>query len=215
MNGNGSSNGNKRATPMARSADLDVAVLFPTKFLKCEDLKGKHVTVTITSGKVEEVPMTNGKKENKVVFTMAGTQKLWIVGKTNALAMSILLSSSNKLIDAIGKRVTLCPDITTYGREEMPCVRVFGSPDALPGRADIYARAWKGNRKSGTEFAGRLKHGLAQALLNRDDVPPVAEPEDIEEGVGHDPDDMFADSAPNPDVGGDDATSPTTGAVPS
>ena len=41
--------------------DFDVAVLFPSQFLKCEDLRGRNVTVTIDSIERESVPMSNGK----------------------------------------------------------------------------------------------------------------------------------------------------------
>lgn len=155
--------------------DLTLSVMFPSNYLACPDLKGRHVTITISGVSVDEVPMTGGKKSRKCVVCMAKTPKKLIVGKTNGYALGVLVSPHAR--EWIGKRITLCPDVDMFGGKQVPAIRIAGSPDAAPERAAAYASAWRGERQGG-RLCGRLKRALG--LLELGVAPPV-EPEEHEE----------------------------------
>ena len=119
--------------------DLTIGVMYPSAFLKCEDLRGAQCTVTITEVVMTDVPMAGGKSERCVVASMKGTKKQWIVGKTNGYALAVLLGPDGHVW--VGRRVTLCPDTDRLGGTRVPCVRVAGSPDASEPRSAAYAEA--------------------------------------------------------------------------
>jgi hypothetical protein len=66
--------------------------MFPSRFLKCDDLQGRKVTVTIADVNLEEVMMVGGSHEKKVVLQLAKTPKLLIAGRTNGFSIALLLS---------------------------------------------------------------------------------------------------------------------------
>ena len=161
--------------------ELTLGVMYPSKYLKASDLLGRQFELKIRSVGLEDVVMTNGRKERKLVLSFEKTTKLLIAGKTNGYALGVLIGSRAK--DWEGKRVVLCADVDVLGRDgDVPCVRIVSSPDAPPARAEAYARAWRGERKRG-KLVARLK-----AALNR--LEPIAapaveepEPEQIDEST--------------------------------
>lgn len=156
-------------------ANLDVSVLYPSEYVKADDLKNKPVLVTITKIVRDKVPMSGGVTEACTVVHFKGTDKKLIAGKTNGYALAVLFGSD--LSCAVGKRVTLTPDTDTFGKDRVPCIRILGSPDAPEDRAAAYARAWRGKRERGA-LVSRLKRVLA--TLSHVTPPPVDE---IEENV--------------------------------
>ena len=166
---------------MSTKADLTIGVMYPSKYLACEDLKGKTVTVAISSTSIDAVVMTGGAREMRPVLTLQNPksgeliQKQLIAGKTNAFAIALLLGS--RAADWSGKRIALCPDVDLFGKESVPCIRVAGSPDATPERAEAYAKAWKGERKRGALVA-RLNRGstLPPSRMRAATYSPTAGP---------------------------------------
>lgn len=182
---------------MNARGDLTIGVLYPSEFLKAEDLKDRPVTVTIAGVSHEGVPMSGGKTERKVVLRFEKTNKKMIAGKTNGYALALLLCPSMNLRECVGKRVTLCPDIDRFGGQRVPAIRIAGSPDAHPDRADAYARAWKGKREGGA-LVGRIKRALglfavtaAPPIEPEDAPPPEREPES--DATDAAPDELFGD----------------------
>lgn len=175
------------------NSDMTLSVMFPSKYLKCSDLQGRNVPITISKVTIEDVPMTGGKKERKCVLSLAKTKKQLVIGKTNGYALGVLISSNAKTWE--GKKITLCPDVTMFGKKKMPCIRIIGSSDAPPERAAAYARAWIGDRMGG-ELVSRLKRELGLLELNGVPVTEKAALEPMESPVGDDPSepDMFADA---------------------
>lgn len=157
--------------------DMDLSVLFPSEYLKCDDLKGKQVTVTISRVVNDLVQMSGGKKQKKLVLHLEKTHKKIIVGKTNSWSLGLLISTNAR--DWAGKRMTLTPDVDIFGGVEVPCIRIVGSPDAQPERAAAYARAWRGNRKRG-DLVARVKKEIS--LLSVGTAPPVEEEEAVVDG---------------------------------
>jgi hypothetical protein len=100
-----------------------VDLLYPGKYLKAADLRGKDVTVTISDIEPRhELQSTNGKKEKKPVVHMAGKEKLWIMNKTNAKTIAGIYG--NEVTAWIGNRVILFPTTVQAGGQTHDCIRV-------------------------------------------------------------------------------------------
>ncbi len=193
---------------MADHDELAMGVLYPSEFLKAADLKGKQVTVTVTRVERKPVPMSGGRKGDCVLIHLAKTAKKIICGKTNGYALALLLSpdaSNASGRDWVGRRITLVSDLDEMNKQEVASIRIAGSPDAAPERADAYAKAWRGKRKGG-DLCRRLKASLAVTAA-RGYVPPIDhEPPPPQEPIDPGPvppeDDLFRDdddpSAPTP-----------------
>jgi hypothetical protein len=113
-----------------------VDLLFPSKYLKAADLRGKDVTVTIRDIDPRgELQMRNGAKEHKPIVTFNGTEKLWVMNKTNA--QSIAKVYGPEIMQWIGKRVTLYPTRVQCGRNEVDAIRVRErAPNAKAARIE-------------------------------------------------------------------------------
>jgi hypothetical protein len=66
---------------------MKISDIFPSKYLKAEDLEGANVTVTIEQVNREEV---GPKKESKLVISFANTLKKMVLNKTNAATIAKL-----------------------------------------------------------------------------------------------------------------------------
>jgi hypothetical protein len=142
----------------------DISCLHPSKYLSCDDLKGRTITVKIASVDMEPVQMSDGSEEVKPVIRFEKANKAFIGGKTNDYSIAVLLS--RKPLDWVGKRITLMPGTTTFGRDIKPCIRIAGSPDASPERAKAFdqARARTAQvdiKKQAKRFVAELKSALA------------------------------------------------------
>lgn len=104
---------------------MDYETLFPGRFIKAVDLKGKDVTLTIVSIAAEEI---DGK--TKAVITFEGTKKQLVLNRTNAEAVKLMFGRETN--DWLGKRVTIYPAVIQDafgGGGDIPATRVRGSPD--------------------------------------------------------------------------------------
>ena len=189
-------------------AELTMSVMFPSEFLACPDLKGKTPTVTITNVSMDMVQMEAGGKEQKPVLRFHGTKKKLLCGKTNGHALALLFGDAAE--NWLGKKIVLCPDVTTFGKkdgsDDRGCIRILSSPDATKERSEAYAKAWRGDRKGGA-LASRLKRARALLSATGAGVPPVtpvdpeyAERQAAEESgdasVSVEPDMFASDDAP-------------------
>lgn len=104
--------------------------LFPSKFLKYDDLQGKRVVVTITEAKVGEY---NGKPTVELRFK--GTDKQFSASRINCMAIAEAVGSTDT-DDWIGKRVTLFPTKIEVAGQWKPCVRVDPVPPPPPANAN-------------------------------------------------------------------------------
>lgn len=96
--------------------------LYPGRFLKAADLKGKKVTLTLADVDLEELEGDDGKK-TKCIISFQGKQKKLVACKTNGLCIKEMFGKD--IANWIGKRVTMFEDV--WNGE--PCLRVWGSPD--------------------------------------------------------------------------------------
>jgi hypothetical protein len=108
---------------------VDWDELYPGRFIKCADLKGKNVTLTIASVDLEELEGDKGK-QIKGVVGFDKTEKQLALNKTNGICLKEMFGK--KVQGWVGKRVTLMPSM--WNGDE--AIRVYGSPD-LPESKDI------------------------------------------------------------------------------
>jgi len=96
--------------------------LFPGRFIKAADLKGKKVTLTLADVELEDLEGDDGKK-TKCIISFDRTPKKLVACKTNGLCLKEMFGK--EIANWIGKRITLFED--SWNGE--PCLRVWGSPD--------------------------------------------------------------------------------------
>lgn len=101
---------------------VDWDELYPGRFLKAADLKGKKVTLKIAGVKLEELIGDKGPQV-KGLISFDRTEKQLALNKTNGICLKDMFGK--KVQEWIGKRVTLFP--TQYNDDD--CIRVWGSPD--------------------------------------------------------------------------------------
>ena len=103
----------------AKPVDWDE--LYPGRFIKAVDLKGKKVSLRISDVTLEELIGDKGP-QIKGLISFEKTEKMLALNKTNGTLIKAMFGS--KLGAWRGKRITLFED--TWDGE--PCIRVWGSP---------------------------------------------------------------------------------------
>lgn len=101
---------------------VDWDELYPGRFIKAGDFKGKPVTLTISAVRVEELEGDTGKKM-KGILSFQKTDKSLALNKTNGLLLKAMFGRSVQ--DWVGKRVTF--HAAVWNGE--PAIRVYGSPE--------------------------------------------------------------------------------------
>jgi hypothetical protein len=96
--------------------------MYPGRFLKVGELKGKHVTLKIADVDLEELVGDKGA-QTKGVISFEKTPKKLALNKTNGICLREMFG--RKLQEWVGKRVTLFP--SQWNGED--CIRIWGSPD--------------------------------------------------------------------------------------
>lgn len=102
----------------------DFDELYPGRFIKAGDLKGRDVNLTITKVHVEE--LEGSKKQSKGVISFRETPKELVLNRTNGECIKALFG--RKLADWIGKRITIYPAAIQSDLADL-AIRVRGSPD--------------------------------------------------------------------------------------
>ncbi len=104
----------------AKPVDFDE--LYPGRFLKAGDFKGKNVTLKISAVALDELEGDKGKQV-KGIISFEKTEKQWALNKTNGICLRALFG--RKVQEWVGKRVTLFAG--TWNGDI--AIRVFGSPE--------------------------------------------------------------------------------------
>lgn len=101
----------------------DVRAMYDKEFLFHYDLDGRDVTVQIERVKPGELTGEGGKKSKKPI--------VYFRGKTKGLALCITnvriigeMYGTFKADEWVGKWITLYPTTTTFGRNQVDCIRV-------------------------------------------------------------------------------------------
>ena len=102
---------------------LDYDALFPGRFIKAGDFKGKDVTLEIANVRIEDLPNDAGGNKVKGIIAFKGAKKEWVLNRTNGEALKAMWGRDTG--DWIGKHVTLYP--AQFNGDL--AIRVKGSPD--------------------------------------------------------------------------------------
>ena len=101
--------------------------MYPGRFLKADMLKGKKVTVTITGIEGEDLIGENNKAKSEWIVRIKERPLQLVLNKTNAFCLYRMFGGDPH--SWIGRRVTIYPTTTKFGRDTLDCIRVWGSPD--------------------------------------------------------------------------------------
>lgn len=101
---------------------VDWDEMYPSRFIKASEFKGKQVTLTITAVD-QEILVGDKGKQKKGVISFKQTDKQWAINRTNGVCVKAMFG--DKVQQWVGKRVTLFPGM----HDGEPCIRVWGSPD--------------------------------------------------------------------------------------
>ncbi len=100
-----------------------VDLLFPSKYAKAADLRGKNVPVVIDRIiPREKLMMQGGKSDQKPVIYLRGKEKGWILNKTNARAIAKIYGP--EVMNWIGKTVVIMSAEVEARGEMVEAIRV-------------------------------------------------------------------------------------------
>jgi hypothetical protein len=108
---------------MAKEKPVDWDELYPNRFLKAGELKGRRITMTIADVDTDLLVSDDGKEKIKGFLSFEKTTKQVVLNKTNGLCLRSMFGK--KLSEWLGKRVIFYPD--KWNGED--CIRIWGSPD--------------------------------------------------------------------------------------
>jgi hypothetical protein len=100
----------------------DYRSFFDRDYIAAFDLQGKDRTVTIERVVGKELTANGGRKSKKPVIYFKGAEKGFALNKTNGKVIAALYGPNTE--QWAGKKITLYPTKTTFGSEEMDCIRV-------------------------------------------------------------------------------------------
>ena len=105
--------------------------LFPSKYLKCADLKGKPRVVEIEHAPIETLKNPKGEEQRKVVLYFKGAKKALPLNLTNFDAVAEI-TGSDETNDWPGTRIELYPATTMMGGKVTDCIRIRPPQAGLP-----------------------------------------------------------------------------------
>jgi hypothetical protein len=85
--------------------------MFPSRFIKCSDLNGKPMAVTIAATDRETLRDASGKEREKLVVGFQGLKKVLALNATNWDSVADILDEANS-DDWVGGRIELYPSKT-------------------------------------------------------------------------------------------------------
>lgn len=169
---------------------MNTIAVCQSEFLAAEDLPNGKLGIVIAGIEPAPKPLDTGKKSKKsnrpnreVLLTRARGKSL-VLNPTNQWAIALLLGTTD-WHQWIGKRISLITDIDVNVETQEPCrsIRVAGSPDATPERAEALKKAWQGKRERGWlcrryKRAYRMLCGPIPERIAQDDDAMMIEPPD-------------------------------------
>jgi hypothetical protein len=115
------------AQPKVIERPIDWDELYPGRFIKPSDLKGKKVSLIISRVRVEELVGEKGP-QMKGIINFEGKEKALPLNKTNGLCLKAMFGS--KVQQWVGHKVTLFESVW----DGDACIRVWGSPELTEDR---------------------------------------------------------------------------------
>ena len=98
------------------------ADVFPSKYLKSDDLNGKPNTVTIDRAPLEPLKSPEGKEQTKIVLYFRGAKKALPINITNWDACAEICGEDTE--DWPGHQIELYPTKTQMGGKTVDCIRI-------------------------------------------------------------------------------------------
>ena len=111
-----------RGVPSGVDGPDDIRAYFEKAHLGAWDLQGRDVTVAIRAVSNPKLRTEGGGSQKKPVVFFEGTEKSLVLNKTNMATIVSLYGT--KVQNWIGKRITLYPTTTKFGRETVDAIRV-------------------------------------------------------------------------------------------
>jgi len=108
--------------------------VFPSKYLKASDLKGKPRTVIIDSARYETLKSLDGKETQKIVLYFENVPKSLPLNATNFDAVCDATGFPDTE-DWPGQRIELYPTKTTMGGKTTDCIRIRRPSASRPAAA--------------------------------------------------------------------------------
>lgn len=105
--------------------------VFPSKYLKADDLEGREVTVTIRDAKIEKMG-----DDQKLVIYFAGKDKGMVVNRTNADRIAHYHGPDTD--GWLGKQVVLGTELVTFNGKTDDALRVKGLPRPQGGSEETH-----------------------------------------------------------------------------
>ena len=96
--------------------------VFPSRFLKCSDLHGRPITVTIERAPLETLKSSDGKEQTKIVLYFRGAKKALPLNITNWDACAEICGEDTE--DWPGHQVELYPAKTQMAGKTVDCIRI-------------------------------------------------------------------------------------------
>jgi hypothetical protein len=111
--------------------------VFPSKYLKPEDLNGHAMIATITRVTLETLKSRDGTEQKKAVLHFKETGKIFPLNATNFDATAAICGDDT--VDWPGHKIELYPTKTPMGGKLVPCIRIRqpSVPDERPPDGDF------------------------------------------------------------------------------
>lgn len=97
--------------------------VFPSRFLRAADLRGKPIAVKIERAPIETLKGPDGKEDTKTVLYFAGTKKCLPLNRTNWDSVADITSEDDSDRWA-GRQIELFPTTTEMKGKTVDCIRV-------------------------------------------------------------------------------------------
>jgi hypothetical protein len=98
--------------------------LYPSKWVKADDLAGRAAPVKITAVTVETFRQPDGSSKVSAVLSFEGKAKRMILNKTQCQALTDL-TGSERFTDWVGRVITLAPTTAQNGK---PTIAIRPAP---------------------------------------------------------------------------------------
>jgi hypothetical protein len=102
--------------------DMKKDDVFPSKYVKAADLRGKSVVVEIDRAPLEKLKNTKGEEQVKVVLYFVKQKKALPLNLTNFDAVAAICGEDTE--DWPGNRIELFPTTTTMAGKTVDCIRI-------------------------------------------------------------------------------------------
>jgi len=145
--------------------------MYPGRFLKADMLKGQKVTVTITEIEGEDLIGENNKAKSEWIVRIKERPLQLVLNKTNAFCLYRMFGGDPH--SWLGKRITIYPTTTKFGRNTVDAIRVWGSPDIAE---DLEITVPQGRKKAWETVMHKVEGKKAPATATASTLPANLDP---------------------------------------